>query len=121
MSEEKTTDKGNNPSPDAPEKESVTSEEKNKRDPIKLWTNIVVGLCIAIFIGHILADKYTPYTSNGRVEAFVVPIVPQVSGPLTRVNVTNNQFVSADQVLAVIDSATYELAVRRPSTGNPDL
>jgi multidrug resistance efflux pump len=113
MSEEKTTDKGENPSPDAPEKESITSEEKNKRDPIKLWTNIVVGLCIAIFIGHILADKYTPYTSNGRIEAFVVPIVPQVSGPLTRVNVTNNQFVSTDQVLAVIDSATYELAVRQ--------
>ncbi len=113
MSEEKTTNKEATTSPDAPEKESNIAEEKKKRDPVKLWTGIVVGLCIAIFIGHILADKYTPYTSNGRVEAFVVPIVPQVSGPLTRVNVSNNQFVSADQVLAVIDSANYELAVRR--------
>ncbi len=113
MAGEKTTDTEATPSPDAPEKEEANAPEEKKRDPIKLWTGIVVVLCILIFIGHVLADKYTPYTSNGRVEAFVVPIVPQVSGPLTRVNVSNNQFVSADQVLAVIDSANYELAVRR--------
>ncbi len=102
-----------------PTDEATTPEEKDqkaeesKRDPVKMWTGITVALCIVLFIGHILADKYTPYTSNGRIEAFVVPIVPQVSGPLTRVNVINNQFVSADQILAVIDSAKYKLAVRR--------
>jgi len=113
MSDEKTTDKKETPSPDVPEKKTNTPEEKKKRDPVKLLTGITVGLCIAIFFGHILADKYTPYTSNGRIEAFVVPIVPQVSGALTMVNVTSNQFVTAGQVLAVIDSAKYELAVRR--------
>ncbi len=114
MADEKITDTEATPSPDAPKKEeSNAPEEKKKRDPVKLWTFIVVGFCIALFIGHILADKYTPYTSNGRVEAFVVPIVPQVSGPLTRVNVSNNQSVSTGQILAVIDSAKYELAVRR--------
>ena len=114
MADEKTTDKEATPSPDAPEKEeSNAPAEKKKRDPIKLWTFIVVASCIALFIGHILADKYTPYTSNGRVKAFIVPIVPQVSGPLTKVNVTNDQFVSAGQILAVIDSAKYELVVRR--------
>ena len=95
------------------EKNTNASKEKKKYDPVKLWTAITIVLCIVIFIGHLLADKYTPYTSNGRVEAFVVPIVPLVSGPLTRVNVTNNQFVSADQVLAVIDSDKYELAVQQ--------
>ncbi len=114
MADEKTTNTEATPSPDALEKEeSNAPAEKKKRDPVKLWTFIVVGFCIALFIGHILADKYTPYTSNGRVEAFVVPIVPQVSGPLTRVNVSNNQSVSTGQILAVIDSAKYELAVRR--------
>lgn len=95
------------------QEETAAVEEIRKRDPVKLWTALVVGLCVAIFIGHILADKYTPYTSNGRVKAFVVPIVPQVSGPLTRVNVSNNQRVTSGQILAVIDSAKYELAVRR--------
>ncbi len=114
MADEKTTNTEATPSPDALEKEeSNAPAEKKKRDPVKLWTFIVVGFCIALFIGHIFADKYTPYTSNGRVEAFVVPIVPQVSGALTRVNVSNNQPVSTGQILAVIDSAKYELAVRR--------
>ncbi len=113
MSAEKIPNQEGTSSPEAPEKTSNAPEEKKKRDPVKLWTGITVVLCIALFIGHILADKYTPYTSNGRIEAYVVPIVPQVSGPLTKVNATNNQFVSTDQVLAVIDSAKYELAVRR--------
>ena len=109
MTSEKTDPKDEATSPEEKEQKG----EEQKRNPVKLWTGITVALCIVLFIGHILADKYTPYTSNGRIEAFVVPIVPQVSGPLTRVNVINNQFVSADQVLAVIDSAKYELAVRR--------
>ena len=114
MTDEKTTDTGTDTSADVLEKkEAEAPEENTKRDPIKLWTGLVVGLCIVLFIGHILADKYTPYTSNGRVEAFVVPIVPQVSGSLTKVNVSNNQHVTAGQILAVVDSAKYELAVRR--------
>lgn len=113
MSEEQTTDKEIISSSDGSEQEANGTEGKKRVDPVKLWTIIVVGICITLFIGHIFADKYTPYTSNGRVETFVVPIVPQVSGPLTKVNVVNNQFVSAGQVLAVIDSAKYELAVRR--------
>lgn len=110
MDDKKTTD-NNTSSPEVMEQEAKL--ENKKRDPVKFWTRILIILCVVIFIGHILADKYTPYTSNGRIEAFIVPIVPQVSGVLTSVNVTNNQFVTAGQVLAVVDSAKYELAVRR--------
>jgi len=88
-------------------------QEPPKRDPVKTWTGIVLLICLTIFSGHILADKYTPYTSNGRVEAYVVPIVPQVSGVLTEVNVENNEVVSNQQILAVIDSAKYRLAVQK--------
>jgi len=88
-------------------------QEPPKRDPVKTWTGIVLLICLAIFSGHILADKYTPYTSNGRIEAYVVPIVPQVSGVLTEVNVENNEVVSNQQILAVIDSAKYRLAVQK--------
>ncbi len=93
--------------------EEEGTNKPKKIDRVSLWTAIIVGLCVLIFCLHILADKYTPYTSNGRIEAFVVPIVPQVSGPLTSVNVVHNQFVTEGQVLAVVDTAKYELAVRR--------
>ncbi len=104
MTDERTSDQ---------DQESPSPPAKKKRDPVRLWTGLTILLCIVLFVGHILADKYTPYTSNGRIEAFVVPIVPQVSGTLTQVNVKNNQLVTNDQILAVIDSAKYELAVKR--------
>lgn len=112
MSAEDTTQKEPDQTPD--KQDALIDKNKGKKvDPVKKWTGLAVLLCLAIFIGHLLADKYTPYTSNGRIEAFVVPIVPLVSGPLTEVNVENNQIVSNNQVLAVIDSTKYELGVKR--------
>jgi len=45
------------------------------------------------------------------VHALVVPISAQVSGNVTEVQVGNNQFVDAGQVLLQIDPAQYQLAV----------
>ncbi len=98
---------------DVPKTESSAAEEKKKRDPVKLWTTIVLALCVALFSLHLLSDKYTPYTSNGRVEAFIVPIAPQVSGILVNVYAHNNQIVTDQQNLAIVDPAKYEYAVRR--------
>lgn len=98
---------------DADKKEQEDSLEKKQRDPVKLWIGGVLALCLFLFICHLFADKYTPYTADGRIEAFVVPITPQVSGTLVHVRTNNNQPVIADQELAVIDPIRYELAVQR--------
>jgi multidrug resistance efflux pump len=45
-----------------------------------------------------------------------VPIVPQVSGTLTEVNVRNNELVREEQIIAAIDSSKYELAVEQAQT-----
>jgi multidrug resistance efflux pump len=113
MSEEKTTGNEATPASDVSEKKGKTPEEKKKRDPVKFWTSIVLALCVIIFVWHLFSDKYTPYTSNGRIEAFIVPIAPEVSGILSQVYVSNNQIVSGDQELAIIDPAKYKLAVER--------
>jgi multidrug resistance efflux pump len=98
---------------DAEKNEQEDSLEKKRIDPVKLWTGAVLALCLCLFICHLFADKYTPYTADGRIEAFVVPITPQVSGTLVLVRTKNNQPVIADQELAVIDPTRYELAVQR--------
>lgn len=97
----------------AEENEQEISLEKKQRDPVKLWAGGVLALCLFLFICHLFADKYTPYTADGRIEAFVVPITPQVSGTLVHVRTNNNQPVIVDQELAVIDPTRYELAVQR--------
>lgn len=93
--------------------EQEKSATEKKRDPVKLWTMAVLIFCIVIFICHLLGDKYTPYTADGRIEAFIVPIAPQVSGTLVNVSAQNNTQVTADEELAVIDPTRYELAVKR--------
>jgi len=95
----------------AADQEESNSETAAKKSTVSKWTGIVICLCILMLVLHVLFDKYTPYTSNGRIQAFVVPIVPQVSGTLTEVDVVTNQLVKEDQVLAVVDSTRYEYAV----------
>ncbi len=112
MSEEKNTNQELTPA-EEPAEENEVVEEKKQRDPVRLWTGIIFAVCVALFVWHLVSDKYTPYTSNGRIQAFIVPVAPQVSGILTEVHMTNNQVVSNGEKLAVIDQEKYELAVRR--------
>jgi multidrug resistance efflux pump len=78
---------------------------------VRKWTFIVLGLCIVLTALYLVADRQTPFTSQARVHAFVVPIAPQVSGNVISVEVKNNDQVAAGQVLIRIDPTDYELAV----------
>ncbi len=88
----------------------MTSDKK--RDPVRLWTFIVLALCIVLMFVYVAGDRLTPFTTQARVHAYVVPIAPQVAGRLISVDVENNQIVKAGQKLFSIDPGTYELAVQ---------
>jgi multidrug resistance efflux pump len=92
--------------------EEVTTTQKAHRDPVRMWTFIVLGLCFVLLVWYLRADRVTPYTSQARLNATVVPIAPEVSGVITSVEVENNQFVKADQELFKIDKHNYELALQ---------
>lgn len=98
-----------------PQDEQVEPEtetaEKTPMDPVRKWTFIVLGLCGVLMIVYIVGDRITPYTSQARVHALVVPIAAEVSGTVTDVAVTSNQAVSAGDTLFRIERDRYELAV----------
>jgi len=81
------------------------------KDPIRKWTFIILALCIVLTGLYLVADRQTPFTTQARVHAFVVPIAPQVSGNVISVEVKNNDQVTAGQVLIRIDPTDYEIAV----------
>jgi multidrug resistance efflux pump len=85
---------------------------KKERDPVRFWTFIVLALCIILFIIYLVGDRLTPYTTQARVHAYVVPVAPQVAGRLISVDVENNQLVKAGQKLFSIDPGSYEIAVQ---------
>ena len=73
---------------------------------------MVLVVCIALFTWHLFSDRFTPYTDQARIEGFIVPVVPQVSGYLVDISVVLHDRVHAGQVLAQIDREPFELAVR---------
>ncbi len=85
---------------------------KRKKDPVRKWTFIVLALCVILLVFYLVGDRITPYTSQAKVHAYVVPIAPQVAGRVVEVDVANNQLVKAGEPLFSIDPGTYELAVQ---------
>jgi len=101
--------------PDQTNQENQEPQESKaaapEKDPVRTWTFIILGLCIVLTILYLVADRQTPFTSQARVHAFVVPIAPQVAGNVIRVEVNNNDHVKSGQVLIRIDPTDYKLAV----------
>ena len=84
---------------------------KTSMDPVRKWTLIVLGACVVLMFWYLVSDRVTPYTSQARVHALVVPVASQVSGIVVDVYVSNNEYVEAGQELFRIDPGTYQLAV----------
>jgi len=93
---------------DTPETEPSTRAPK---DPVRRWTFIILTLVILLLGWYLRADRITPYTSQARVHALVIPIAPQVSGNITAVGVANNQVVKAGQELFQINRENYQIAL----------
>jgi multidrug resistance efflux pump len=62
-------------------------------------------------IYYLVADRITPYTSQARVNALVIPIVSEVSGTVIDVVVERNQGVGAGELLFQVEPDRYALAV----------
>jgi multidrug resistance efflux pump len=73
----------------------------------------VVCAIVVSLIWYLLADRFTPYTQQARVQAYVVSVAAEASGRVARVLVHNNQEVKAGDVLFEIDSGQYRIAVDR--------
>jgi multidrug resistance efflux pump len=69
----------------------------------------------AVYAGLQLWRHYEvdPWTRDGRVKAYVVQVAPDVTGPVTKVYVHDNQEVKAGEALFEIDVARFELALRQ--------
>jgi multidrug resistance efflux pump len=97
---------------DAPAKaESVQAQQGEQG--VKRGLMIVVLLIVVSLGWYLLADRYTPYTSQARVQGYVVGVAPKVAGLVTAVWVENNQEVEAGQALFEIDRSQYEIALAR--------
>ena len=80
-------------------------------DPVRRLVRRVALLCVVLFAWYVASDRFTPYSDQARVDGYVVPIVPEVSGRVIVVEVEINQLVDTGQLLLEIDPRDYQLAV----------
>lgn len=97
------------PAPPAP----APPPPKPPADPVNKGVKWVIGLIVLSLLWYLLADRFTPYTQQARVQAFVVPVASEVAGRVTRVLVRDNQMVEAGEVLFEVDTEQYRIAVER--------
>jgi len=92
--------------------ETVVVAAKPPANPLRKIILIVLALMLVLFVYHVLSDRYTPYTSQARVETFLTQIAPEVAGDVLAVDVKDNSSVRKGQLLFQIDPEPYQLAVR---------
>ena len=76
-------------------------------------TRILAVLALLLFVWYLVADRVTPYTQNARMKAIVVDIVPQVSGYVSELAVSNGVPVPAGDLLLRIDPRSFSLEVEQ--------
>jgi multidrug resistance efflux pump len=79
----------------------------------RLGSIMVLLLIVASLLWYFVSDRLTPYTSQARVQAFVVPVAAEVAGTVLKVYVRNNDEVQPGQRLFDIDPTPYRIALQR--------
>ncbi|MEH6452926.1 MAG: HlyD family secretion protein [Psychromonas sp.] len=86
-------------------------EVEASHDPVRSITRVILIVVALIFVFYVILDRKAPWSDQARVQTFVIPVVPQVSGRIIDVLVKQDQVVEAGDVLFEIDQSDYKLAV----------
>jgi multidrug efflux system membrane fusion protein len=86
---------------------------KLKRFFVLILSLIIIGLAAVLSLRAWEFNERHPRTDDAVSRANVIGIAPRVSGPITRINVTDNQFVKGGDILFEIDPADFQLNVDR--------
>lgn len=100
--------KSDSPAP----KTEVPSKPNSGSKSTSIGVLVVLGVIVATLTWYLLADRYTPYTSQARVQGYIVGVAPKVPGLVTEVWVENNQEVQPGDRLFQIDTETYAIALQ---------
>ena len=113
MSTEQIESQSAEPASTAETPEQVAADRTRSRNPLRRWVGIILGLIVLVFAYSLIADRLTPYTPQGVVQAFVVGIAPEVPGRVSEVNAVDNQKTEAGAVLFRVDPEPFQIAVEK--------
>ncbi len=104
----------NQPSEQADQSDQATgSEDERAATTVKRGGLVVIGVIVLTLSFYLLADRFTPYTDQARIQGYVIGVAPQVSGLVREVWVANDQLVEEGDRLFQIDPLQYEIALAK--------
>ena len=74
---------------------------------------VVAAVILISLLLYFIGDRLTPYTTQARIQAFVVPVAAEVAGKFSKVYIRNNDEVQPGQPLFDIDPKPYQIALQR--------
>jgi len=79
----------------------------------RIGAGVIAALILVSLLLYFVGDRLTPYTSQARVQAFVVSVAPEVSGKILKVHIRNDDDVQPGQPLFDIEPDQYQIALQR--------
>jgi multidrug resistance efflux pump len=74
----------------------------------RVWILFILLVIAALVAYYVLSDRYTPFTTDAYVQAYVVQVAPRVEGQVVQVCVQENQAVHKGELLFKIDRRPFE-------------
>lgn len=89
----------------------IDTSTKSRKVPGRLVSIGIVMAAVALGLAVLYNTNYYPRTDDAIVFANFIGMAPQVEGPITRLNVRDNQFVKQGELLFEIDDRPYQYAL----------
>ena len=74
----------------------------------RAWVLFILLLIGALVAYYVLSDRYTPFTTDAYVQAYVVQVAPRIEGQVVYVPVRENQPVKKGELLFEIDRRPFQ-------------
>jgi multidrug resistance efflux pump len=97
----------------AAEESVPDSKTENKKSSMNKAKAIIGGVVVVSLLLYLLSGRFTPSTSQSRVQGYVVGVAPNVAGVVVKVWVQNNHEVKEAQPLFEIDATQYEINLQK--------
>ena len=81
---------------------------RRARYSFHFWLWLILSCILVLVVYYVLADRYTPFTADAYVQAYVVQVAPQVGGQVQRVHVSEGDSVKKGELLFELDPRPFE-------------
>ena len=91
--------------------ETGAKEAEKDLGALRKITWMAIAAAVVIFLYFVIADRMTPFTSDARVQAFILRMAPEINGQVQKIGVTDNAIVKQGELLYEIDPTPFQIAV----------